>query len=275
MSEPDRYAVIGNPIKHSKSPRIHAAFAEQTGEDLVYDALLGPLDGFADTVAEFRAGGGRGLNVTVPFKEQAFELADELNDRARRAGAVNTLCLEPDRIVGHNTDGIGLYRDLTANHGLDLAGKRILIIGAGGAVRGVLQPLLEAQPTEIRLANRTGAKATELAADFQDLGPITGGGLEAIPNRPVDLVINGTSASLEGKLPPLPDRLLAEGGCAYDMMYAPEPTVFMRWAEEHGAGQALDGLGMLVEQAAESFFIWRGKRPDTGPVIAMLRETSD
>lgn len=272
----DRYCVFGNPIGHSKSPAIHAAFAAQTGETLEYTAIEAPLDDFAGAWRTFIAQGGRGANVTVPFKEEAYRLCDVLSSRARRAGAVNTLLLGKNgqssdaKVYGDTTDGVGLVHDLK-QHGVALEGRRILVLGAGGAVRGVLEPLLEASPSSLLVANRTAAKAEALAQDFADLGAIRGGGFEAV-SGPFDLVINGTSASLAGDLPPLPDALFADGATAYDMMYGAEPTVFLRWAAARGA-HCLDGLGMLVAQAAESFFQWRGKRPETAPVLAELRRS--
>ncbi|MEQ5803645.1 shikimate dehydrogenase [Halomonas sp. H10-9-1] len=266
----DRYCVFGHPVAHSKSPAIHAAFAEQTGEAIEYTAIEAPLDGFAGAWRRFTAEGGRGANVTVPFKEEAFRLCDTLSQRARRAGAVNTLALGDNGLTyGDTTDGIGLVRDLQ-RHGVALAGARILVLGAGGAVRGILEPLLAAGPKSLCVANRTAVKACALAADFADLGEIEGGGFDAV-SGPFDLVINGTSASLAGDLPPLPDDLFAPGATAHDMMYGAEPTVFLRWAEAHGA-RTVDGLGMLVEQAAESFFQWHGVRPATAPVLERLRQ---
>lgn len=268
----DRYAVVGNPIAHSKSPRIHALFAAQTGQDLHYEALLAPIEGFGEVVSRFRAEGGRGLNVTVPFKQEAWRLADERGRLAERAGAVNTLSFLADgRVRGDNTDGLGLVRDLVTNHGLRLAGLHVLLLGAGGAVRGVLEPLLEQGPAELYIANRTADKAVSLARDFADLGPVQGGGLEALSGRRFELIINGTAAGLQGEVPPIPDDCLAANGWCYDMVYGTEPTAFVRWGRSRGAGQALDGLGMLVEQAAESFCIWRGVRPETAPVIEALR----
>ncbi|MCU0835029.1 MAG: shikimate dehydrogenase [Chromatiaceae bacterium] len=268
----DRYAVIGNPIAHSKSPRIHAAFARQTGQDLSYERILGSLDDFAGDVRRFFADGGRGLNVTVPFKEQAWALAERRSPRAQSAGAVNTLTPLPDGVIaGDNTDGPGLVRDLAVNHGFAFAGRRVLLLGAGGAARGVLRPLLETGVAELVIANRTAARALELAAAAKGLGPVSGCGLAALTGQRFDLIINATSAGLTGEVPPLPDDCLAEGGWTYDMLYGDEPTAFCRWGADHGAGRALDGLGMLVEQAAESFIIWRGVRPDTRPVIALLR----
>ncbi|WP_290789024.1 shikimate dehydrogenase [Halomonas sp.] len=271
----DRYCVFGNPVAHSKSPAIHAAFAEQTGEAIEYTAIAAPLDDFAGAWRRFVAEGGRGANVTVPFKEEAFRLCDTLSQRARRAGAVNTLILGGNglsselKVYGDTTDGVGLVRDLK-RHGVTLAAARVLVLGAGGAVRGVLEPLLAEGPASVRVANRTAAKAESLAADFSELGEITGGGFDAVVGQ-FQVVINGTSASLAGDLPPLPEDLFAPGATAYDMMYGAEPTVFLRWAAEHGA-RPEDGLGMLVEQAAESFFQWRGKHPDTAPVLERLRQ---
>jgi shikimate dehydrogenase len=270
----DRYAVIGNPIAHSKSPLIHAAFAEQTGEDLVYERILGPRDDFAGEVRRFFAQGGRGLNVTVPFKEEAWALVDESSPRAETARAVNTLIPLPDgRLRGDNTDGIGLVQDLAENHRCPLAGRSILLLGAGGASRGVLRPLLEARPARLWIANRTAAKAVALAEDAAALGPVHGCGLEQLAGERFDLIINGTSAGLQAEVPPLPEAVLAPGGWCYDMMYGDAPTAFVRWALAQGAGHALDGLGMLVEQAAEAFFLWRGVRPQTAPVIRRLRGT--
>ena len=267
----DRYAVFGNPVSHSKSPMIHAEFAHDTGEKLDYTAIEAPLDGFAKAWQAFVAEGGRGANVTLPFKEDAFALCDTLSHRAQRAKAVNTLIVGGNgRLYGDTTDGIGLVRDL-AYHRLTLAGKRILVVGAGGAVRGVLEPLLAASPSEVVIANRTAQKASALASDFTDLGKIEGGGFEAI-NGQFDLVINGTSASIEGEVPPLPENLFANGAWAYDMMYGADPTAFLLWAGPRGA-RLLDGLGMLVEQAAESFFLWRNVRPETASVREALRQS--
>ncbi|GAA3910760.1 shikimate dehydrogenase [Halomonas cibimaris] len=267
----DRYAVFGHPVAHSKSPLIHAAFAEQTGQALTYTAIEAPADDFAGAWQRFAAGGGRGANVTVPFKGEAYALSETVSHRARQARAVNTLIVGGNgRLYGDNTDGIGLARDL-AYHGVGLKGKRVLVIGAGGAVRGVLAPLLGEAPREIVIANRTAAKADALAEAFGAAGRISGGGFEAIRGA-FDVVINGSSASLSGDMPPLPDGLFAENATAYDMMYGAEPTVFLRWAQARGA-HAVDGLGMLVEQAAEAFFLWRSVRPETEAVRAMLRRT--
>ena len=267
----DKYAVIGNPIEHSKSPFIHRQFAHHTGQDMEYGRILGHPRRFAQDVREFIAAGGKGLNVTVPFKEAAWRLAEERSGRAEAAGAVNTLILRPDgRLRGDNTDGVGLVRDLRDNHGFALQGSRILLIGAGGASKGVARPLLETGPALLVIANRTAAKAHELALQLAGLGPVRGCGFEQLPGERFDLIVNGTAAGLNGQVPAIAGGLLAAGGWTYDMMYGAQPTAFVRWGRAQGAGKALDGLGMLVEQAAESFFLWRGVRPDTGPVIRLL-----
>ena len=267
----DLYAVFGNPIAHSKSPAIHTAFAAATGQDLTYEARLAPVDGFAAAVAAFVAAGGKGANVTVPFKEDAFRLATRLSDRAARAGAVNTLALAGNEIVGDNTDGAGLVRDITVNLGCALAGKRILLLGAGGASRGVIAPLLAEAPAALAIANRTAAKAEALAAAFADIAPVEGGDFSRYAGRSFDVVINATSASLSGDILPLPTGLFAAGSLAYDMMYGKGETPFLRLAREQGAVRCADGLGMLVEQAAEAFFVWRGIRPATEALLAKLR----
>jgi shikimate dehydrogenase len=268
----DRYAVIGNPIEHSKSPLIHSAFAQQTGELITYERLLGQLEYFEEDVRNFFSTGGRGLNVTVPFKEQAWELSDERSPRAESAGAVNTLILLDDgRIRGDNTDGAGLVRDLSINHGYLLSGCRILLLGAGGASKGVVHPLLECGPEKLVIANRTASKAHAIANALHHPGSVEGCGLDELDGQQFDLIINGTAAGLKGEVPPLPHNLLAPGGWTYDMMYASEPTAFVHWGQQHRATQALDGLGMLVEQAAESFFLWRGVRPETTEVMRQLR----
>lgn len=270
---PSRYAVMGNPVAHSKSPVIHKQFAHQFGHDIEYTALWVDTEGFADAVAQFRSEGGKGLNVTVPFKLEAFQLADNLSDRARLAGAVNTLRFEADgKIFGDNTDGAGLAHDLTRNLGVALRGKKILVLGAGGAVRGVLGPLLKQNPALLVIANRTVARAKELALVFAAHGKIETCGYDELVGKRFDVVINGTSASLKGEVPPLPVNLFANGAVAYDMMYGDKPTAFLEWAMRQGVATAADGLGMLVEQAAESYLLWRGVRPDTRPVIAALRK---
>ncbi|OLF51407.1 shikimate dehydrogenase [Pseudomonas chlororaphis] len=267
----DQYVVFGNPIGHSKSPLIHRLFAEQTAQQLAYTTLLAPLDDFVGCARDFFVE-GRGANVTVPFKEDAYRLADSLTARAQRAGAVNTLSkLADGSLLGDNTDGAGLVRDLMVNAGFGLKGKRILLLGAGGAVRGALEPLLAEQPASVIVANRTVEKAELLAELFDDLGPVSASGFDWL-REPVDLIINATSASLTGDVPPIAASLIEPGKTlCYDMMYGKEPTVFCRWASEHGAAMAIDGLGMLAEQAAEAFFLWRGVRPDTAPVLAELR----
>ena len=267
----DVYGVMGNPITHSKSPRIHRLFAQQTNQRLEYTAIHVDLGGFAQAVGNFDASGGKGLNVTVPFKQEAWALVDVRSARAERAGAVNTIKFDKDQRYGDNTDGVGLVNDLTLNQLCALQGKRILLMGAGGAARGVLAPLLEGKPGQLLIANRTPDKAVELAAAFADLGVINGCGYHELEGRQFDLVINATAASLQGELPPLPPGLLAADAVCYDMMYG-KVTPFMAWAEAHGATLVLDGLGMLVEQAAESFYLWRGVRPQTAPVIALLRK---
>ncbi|RKZ60712.1 MAG: shikimate dehydrogenase [Gammaproteobacteria bacterium] len=269
----DRYAVFGNPIKHSKSPQIHKLFAEQTGQSLTYTAELAEAGQFDQAIKEFIKNNGKGLNITVPFKEDAWSCATQRSDRAQRAGAVNTLMLQQDgSLFGDTTDGIGLVRDLIQNHNIQIKAKDILLIGAGGAVRGVLEALLEQQPASLLIANRTKQKAVQLANDFSDLGQINGCGLDEINETSFDIVINGTSASLQGDIPPLPETIFKSNACSYDMMYAADATPFMQWSTDNGATKIFDGLGMLVEQAAESFYIWRNVRPETKPVIQNIRE---
>ena len=272
----DKYAVFGNPIKHSKSPEIHRAFAVQTLQSMEYNRQLVELHDFANAADRFFQAGGRGLNITVPFKQDAYSYGSRTTPRARRAGAVNTLAMQSDgTVLGDNTDGVGLVTDIKNNLGWQIKARRLLILGAGGAVRGVLEPLLAEQPQHIVIANRTVDKALQLSKGFAELGYILGCGLDMLEGQEFDLVINGTSASLQGDLPPLPDSLIAPSAddnktACYDMMYGAEPTAFMSWARQRGA-LAADGLGMLVEQAAESFNLWRGIRPDTQHVIDALR----
>lgn len=268
----DRYAVMGNPVAHSQSPRIHAWFAEQTGQDIDYTAIAVPIDGFSAAVDAFRAAGGKGLNITVPFKPEAWHYASRHSDRAVRAEAVNTLCFEGEQAYGDNTDGPGLIRDLSVNQDYDPAGRRLLLIGAGGAARGVVAPLLQTRPAALVIANRTAAKAVELAERFSDLGPVSGCGLHELTGQSFDLLINATAASLDRQVPDLPPEVIHTGSWCYDMMYGAQPTPFMRWAEAHKAVRTLDGLGMLVEQAAESFALWRGMRPDTASILQRLRD---
>jgi len=267
----DLYAVIGNPIAQSKSPRIHAAFARQLGQDLRYEAILGPLGGFRGAVDAFCAQGGKGLNVTVPFKLDAFALATERTERAEEAGAVNTLKFEGAKIIGDNTDGAGLIADIRDRLGVILEGNRVLLMGAGGAARGVLLPLLREHAASITIANRTVEKAIALVRRFQPFGLVDGGDYARLAGHRFDVVINATSASLYGEVPPVPAGVFAPAALAYDMAYGSGPTPFLRYAREHGAERLADGLGMLVAQAAESFFLWRGVRPDIEPVIATLR----
>ncbi|MFC1665087.1 shikimate dehydrogenase [Pseudomonadota bacterium] len=267
-----QFGVIGNPISHSKSPQIHQQFAKQFNIELEYHAIRAEANRFVETVEEFRSHQGLGLNVTVPFKLDAFDFADNRSERARLAGAVNTLkFVEAEPVFGDNTDGTGLYRDLVLNWNCTIASKRLLVLGAGGAVRGVLAALLEDQPQCVLIANRTEVKAIELAQLFVNYGDVAGCGYDSLNSQQFDVVINGTAASLQGEVPPLPKTLFAKDALAYDMMYANRPTAFMRWAAEQGANQVVDGTGMLVEQAAESFFVWHGVRPKTAPVIQTLR----
>jgi shikimate dehydrogenase len=272
----DRYAVIGNPIAHSKSPQIHAAFARQTREDIEYTRLLAPPDGFRGTVEDFRAAGGRGANVTVPFKVEAFDLADDVSQRAKDAQAANFLNFDGGRIRADNTDGAGLIRDIAGNLGFSMAGRRLLLMGAGGAARGALQPLLAQQPAILTIANRTVARALQLAEAFRyhpsaASSVLSGLRYGELAGHHFDLVINATSSSLQGELPPLPAGVFAEGSLAYDMMYGKGLTPFLAFAQAQGAERLAGGLGMLVEQAAESFFLWRGVRPETRSVIELLR----
>lgn len=273
MSQPDRYAVMGNPIAHSKSPMIHALFAKETGQRLEYGAILVELRHFVEAVQAFREEEGKGLNVTVPFKRDAWRLVDERSEAAALAGAVNTILIREDAtLYGDNTDGVGMVRDIRDNLGVTITGKRVLVLGAGGAVRGVLGPLLGEKPAEVVIANRTPDRAQELADAFEDYGRVDGSSFADLDGSRYDIVINGTSASLKGEVPPLPEGILARDAFCYDMMYGAEPTAFMRWAEEEGCDHVADGLGMLVEQAAESFLLWRGVRPHTMPVIQAVRE---
>ena len=269
----DRYAVIGNPIQQSKSPFIHGAFAQATGQDIEYTAILGPLDRFADTVRAFRDAGGCGMNVTAPFKIQAFDMADECTQAARLAGAVNALKFENGRILADNFDGIGLVNDIQRNLGFPMAGKRVLMLGAGGAARGALLPFLDQQPAELVIANRHPETALALAAQVavhQPTGRVRGGGYPDIGAGEFDLVVNATSASLSAELPPLPPGAFSRNGLAYELAYGKGLTPFLRLARDAGVQRLADGVGMLAEQAAEAFVWWRGVRPDTRPVIDAL-----
>ena len=273
--EHDTYGVMGHPVSHSQSPTIHAAFAIQTGEDLVYQAIPVEPGDFTATVASFQAAGGKGLNITLPFKREAWELVEEASQAANQAQAVNTLWFNSaGRRVGDNTDGIGLVRDLISNRGWCVQGEDILIMGAGGAVHGILGPILAAGPASVVIVNRTVSRAESLASRFSDQSVVHACGYDDISGQHFTLIINGTSASLQGETPPLPDGVLTSSTRCYDLAYHSEPTVFLHWCIAQGAATVADGLGMLAEQAAESFFRWRGVRPDTGPVIDQLRSKS-
>lgn len=265
----DRYAVIGNPISHSKSPLIHRLFAEQTGQDMSYEAIEAPLEGFAATIQHLRAEGYKGCNVTVPFKLDAYRLCDRLGERARDAKAVNTLIFQDGKILGANTDGNGLLTDIEKNLDFKLMWKDALLLGAGGAAAGVLWPLFNAG-VGVDIANRNIGKAQTLAKEFTGSGTVYARRYEELAGRKYDLVINATSSGLSDELPPLPDGLFKPGALAYDMMYGRE-TPFMTYARKQGAAIVSDGLGMLVEQAAEAFYLWRNVRPDTQPVLEKLR----
>ena len=270
------FAVMGNPVQHSRSPDIHRQFALQYGITLEYGKIQVDPGGFGQAVSHFHANGGAGLNITVPYKEEAWQFCcnagNRLSARADTAQAVNTLRFDPDGTVfGDNTDGLGLVRDIQGNLGLSLDGISILVLGAGGAVRGILEPLLDCRPEQLCLSNRTSSRATALAGQFG--GSVIALGMEEAGQRPYDLIINGTSSGLAGARPLIPDSCIHSGTLAYDLMYGPQPTDFMKWALDCGARAAYDGLGMLVEQAAESFFIWHNTRPDTEPVIHLIRES--
>lgn len=267
----DNYCVMGNPIAHSKSPLIHHAFAEQVGHAIYYQSVLVQQGQFEGALAEFQKLGGKGLNITVPFKEDAWQAVEAMSTRAEKAGAVNTIWFEKGKRQGDNTDGIGLVRDLLENE-IKLKDKRLLILGAGGAVRGILDPILQQEPSSVLIANRTPERAETLVRRFSEYSNLDFCGLSQLDRQGnFDVVINGISAGLSGEQPELPEDIVVEGGCCYDMVYGNVDTPFVSWAKQHGAGMALDGLGMLVEQAAESFMIWRGVRPKTKPVIEMLR----
>jgi len=267
-----RFAVMGNPVTHSKSPLIHSQFGEQLGIALEYTAIQVDVGGFKQAVDAFAASGGRGLNITVPFKGEAWEYAERRSAHAELAGAVNTLAFGKE-VTGDNTDGSGIVRDIQENLGVTIAGRRVLVVGAGGATRGVLQPICEQHPATCVVANRTPDRAVSVASDLNpslDM-EIEASGLEGVDGHEFDIVINATAASLAGELPAVSPSVVASATLAYDMMYAKEQTPFMRWADEHGASRCSDGLGMLVEQAADAFAIWHGQRPDTTPVLQRLR----
>ena len=268
----DHYAVIGNPISHSKSPLIHAAFAQQTQQNLDYITKEISLDNLVVGLENLQQQGFKGINITVPFKEQAWQLVSDKSEHAQRAGAINTIKFNDDgSLAGDNTDGIGLCRDLVNNHHIELKGKRLLLLGAGGAARGVIEPLLAYQPAELFIANRTASKAHDLCELFADFGHVNGGGYDALFGS-FDVIINATAASLNGEVPPLPDSILDKNGVCYDMMYSDTDTAFISWAKQHGATKTVDGLGMLVEQAAEAFRLWRGIQPETKSVIMQMRQ---
>lgn len=268
---PDLYAVIGNPIDHSKSPLIHTEFAWQTSQDMHYEAILASLDGFTEAVATFRQRGGKGMNVTVPFKLDAWKIATKLTQRADAAQAVNTLKFNGDEILGDNTDGAGLAHDIVINLGSAITGRRVLLMGAGGAARGAMLPLLQHKPQMLAIANRTPQKAHDLQQRFAPHGNIVAGNYANFDGKKFDIIINATSASLSGELPSLPSGMFADESLAYDMMYGNELTPFLQFAQQQGATYLADGTGMLVEQAAESFSLWRGVRPETDAVIKMLK----
>ncbi len=266
----DRYAIIGYPVSHSRSPEIHAEFARLTGEPVHYARIEAAPGTFAAALRQFIASGGKGLNVTLPFKEEAFALCHVHAPRARKARVVNTLYMRADgTLAGDNTDGTGLMRDLTHNQHVRIQGARVLLLGAGGAARGVLPALLAEKPLWVHIANRTAERAHKLAGRHARNQRITGGGFDSLGTNSFDLVINATSASLAGELQPLPHDCLNPGAVCYDLTYADRPTVFMHWAVLEGAGLVLDGWGMLVEQAAESFYVWRGVRPPTDTLLAL------
>lgn len=268
----DHYAVIGNPINHSKSPFIHTEFATQTAQDLDYISRKIPLDDLVGGLKQLQAEGFKGINITVPFKEQAWQQVSNKSPHAQRAGAINTIMFNDDgTLTGDNTDGIGLCRDLIDNHQIELKGKRLLLLGAGGAARGVIEPLLHYQPSSLFIANRTASKATDLCALFANFGNVNGGGYDELSGS-FDVIINATAASLNGEVPPLPDEILNPNGVCYDMMYSDTDTAFITWAKQHGAAKTIDGLGMLVEQAAAAFRLWRGVQPKTQEVIMLIRQ---
>jgi len=271
---PDKYAVVGYPVAHSWSPFIHGLFARQVGHSITYSRLEVPPEALHERVVEFFAADGQGLNVTLPHKQAACLIARERTPRAEMAGAVNTLALRSDGVFGDNTDGAGLIADLTRNLSFDLTGTRVLLLGAGGAARGVLGPLLEADPEYLEIANRSEERARELARKFSTLGTVHGCGFDAIANATFDLVLNATSASLQDTIPPIPPGVIGPTTLCYDMAYGKGDTAFTRWSKTAGAGRAETGWGMLVEQAAESFLVWRGVKPDTAPVIAAVKSST-
>lgn len=270
----DRYAVIGNPIHHSKSPFIHSKFAQQTQQDMCYETILSPLDQFIHTVRSFRNQGGKGLNITLPFKIEAFRLATQLTDRAQSAQAVNTLQFrDNNEILGDNTDGIGLVRDIEVNQAISIKSKNILLMGAGGAAQGVILPLLRLDPNQLTIANRTLDKAIKLQQQFANFGNIRPASYPELIHEEFDIIINATSASIANELPPLTPNIFATQALAYDMMYGKRLTSFLQFAQRSGVNHLVDGIGMLVEQAAESFYLWRDIKPETKTVISMLKDS--
>ena len=275
MTTIDRYGVMGYPVSHSRSPVIHRLFALQTGQDIQYELLQVPPDNLEKAVRQFQRTGGKGLNVTVPHKTEVVKLCDHLSERASTAGAANTLSFRDGEIHGDNTDGIGLLRDLVVNHGVTLEGASILILGAGGATRGIIGPLLEMQPAMVRIANRTIEKAAALAGHFSHFGAVSACRFNVVPvTGNYDLIVNATSAAFRGEAPPYPEAAVSPETFCYDLSYGLTPTPFSEWAREHGAAKSVMGWGMLVEQAAESFHIWRGVRPDTAPVLKQMKITA-
>ena len=270
----DNYAVIGNPVAHSKSPQIHSAFAQQQGTIINYQRILADESNFTTTIKEFNRNGGLGVNITVPFKVLAYEQCSQLNNYARSAKAVNTISFdEQGNWIGANTDGIGLLTDLQSNLNAEIKQKRVLILGAGGATRGILLPLLQQAPANITIANRTVEKAQQLAKEFSGFGPINQCEFNQLGSTPFDIIINATSASLENQVPPISTATISLNTLCYDLAYSDTDTAFLHWARAQNAGRLSDGLGMLIEQAAESYFIWRGFRPDTSKIFELLRST--
>jgi shikimate dehydrogenase len=268
---PDRYGLVGHPIEHSRSPLIHTLFARQTGQNLTYELIEATSEAFETAVRGFGAAGGKGLNVTVPHKEAAFALVDEASAAANAAGAVNTIRIDHGRLLGDNTDGVGFIRDLTVNQRQTLAGRKIIVLGAGGAARGIVGPLLAAEPSDLVIANRTRERAEQLVEHFGRVPPLRALAFDELPElAPFDVLVNATSAGLKGESPPFPPSLLNARSFCYDLVYSVNDTPFVAWARAHGAGRAVQGWGMLVEQAAESFYIWRGVRPDTAPILKQL-----
>lgn len=270
----DRYAVMGYPVSHSRSPVIHRLFAVQTGENLQYELLEVAPDKLATAIRQFAKTGGKGLNITLPHKSEVTRLVDDMSERASNAGAVNTLVFRDGEIFGDNTDGVGFLRDLQSNLGLELEDANILILGAGGATRGIIAPLLDVKPKSLLIANRTISRAKSLAEHFSTQGPVTACHFEDVRKPPVyDLVVNATSAGLKGEMPPYPEDAIGEDTVCYDLSYSMKATPFASWAAEHGAARSVMGWGMLVEQAAESFYLWRGVRPDTAAVLKQISVT--